>query len=114
MLQRKKILMLLTINLAILFKFIFIEKYDFGNRLAPLVDDIKKFELEGITLQGDNHRITFRGTILLVAADNLAEHQLRGYCGSFCHTCRLCRYFMYHQNDLQNCLNDVSAQKRKK
>ena len=80
--------------------------------MALLLDNIKKFELEGINMQVHNHNVIFRETTSVIVADNLAQHQLGGFSEPFFYTHRFCRYCMCHQNDLQICLSNVSAEKQ--
>lgn len=108
---QKKRSLLSKINLAILCKPIYIEKYGLGKLFASLLDVIKKLKLDVITMQVDNHNVAFRGTISVTVANNLAKHRLGEYFESFSPTHRFCRYCMCHHNNLQNCLNDVSAEK---
>jgi len=67
-------------------------KYGFDKILAPLVRDIKQLE-HGVDLTlRDGTVVHKRGTVVLLAGDNLGLNQLCGFVESFSatHFCRLC------------------------
>ena len=53
-----------------------IPKYGYQEILRPLLDDLRKFEAEGIHVKFDNCVHQFYGTLTMVVADNLAAHAL--------------------------------------
>ena len=80
------------IQLALLFPSELTGKYGYESLLQPLIEDILETTGIEITFEGRTH--IFRGTIMMVVADNLASHALMG--GFFCNFssvkkfCRFC------------------------
>ena len=71
-LPRKKRSMLSSVDLAILCKTIYIEKYGYESALAPLIKDLKILEqnVVSVNINGVSH--TFFGSLSLIIGDNLA------------------------------------------
>ena len=111
-LSRKECSMLSSINLAILCKTIYIEKYGYESVLAPLIKDLKILEQNGVAVNIDGLSHTFFGFLSLIIGDNLAQHSLGGFFESFSNVKRVCRYCSCHRNKFKAFLNDEVCQKR--
>jgi len=81
-----------TLNLVALCFATAVKKYGFENLLAPLISDLQTLATTGVSVVRSDGTFTFRGSLLLVVADNLAAHSLGGYLESFStiHPCRFC------------------------
>ena len=104
--------MLSSINLAILCKTIYIEKYGYESVLAPLIKDLKILEQNGVSVNIDGVSHTFFSFLSLIIGDNLAQHSLGGFFQSFSTVKRICRYCSCHGNKFKAFLNDEVCQKR--
>ena len=71
------------IHLAVLSPAAFVSKYDYKTILAPVLDDIKKLETEGIQVMFEGNQHHFFGTLNMLIADNLAAHAIGGYFCNF-------------------------------
>ena len=111
-LPKKKRSMLSSINLAILCKTIFIEKYGYESVLAPLIKDLEALEQKSVSVNIDGVSHTFFGSLSLIIGDNLAQHSLGGFFESFSNVKRVCRYCSYHRNNFKAFLNHEVCQKR--
>ena len=80
------------IHLVLLSPANFVSKYGYNSILSPLLEDLKKLENEGISVnfQGVLHR--FKVTVTMVIADNLAAHALGGFFCNFSTVQRFCRF----------------------
>ena len=80
------------IHLVLLSPANFVSKYGYNSILSPLLEDLKKLENEGISVnfQGVLHR--FKVTVTMVIADNLAAHALGGFFCNFSTIQRFCRF----------------------
>lgn len=79
-----------SIYLALLCKTEHVKIYGYNSVLEPLVKDIQYLETVGVFVE--KLACNVKGTILYVAADNLAAHSLAGYqesfnVGKFCRFC---------------------------
>ena len=80
------------INLAIICKAKTITKHGYGAVLKPLLDDLKILETSGISMMFQNISYTFKGTLSMIVADNLAAHALGGFMCNFSTVDRFCRF----------------------
>lgn len=68
--------------------------HGYNKILAPLVEDLKRLE-NGVTVFVGDETITIRGTVIVVAGDTLAMHELLGLLGPsanfFCRECTITR-----------------------
>ena len=71
------------IHLAVLSPAAFVSIYGYKPILAPLLDDIKKLETEGIQVMFKGNQRHFFGTLSMPIADNLAAHAIGGYFCNF-------------------------------
>ena len=71
------------IHLAVLSPASFVSKYGYKTILAPLLDDIKKLETEGIQVMFEGNQHHFFGTVNMLIADNLGAHAIGGYFWQF-------------------------------
>ena len=111
-LPRKKRSLLTSIHLLLLCPASFIKKYGYHTILAPLMNDLKKLEVNGFEVQINDQNVLMFGTVSMIIADNLAQHALGGYFESFSKVHRVCRYCMCLRTEMHKCLNDLSTQKR--
>ena len=111
-LPSKKRSMLSSINLAILCKTTFIEKYGYESVLAPLIKDLETLEQKGVSENIDGVSHTFFGSLSLIHGGNLAQHSLGGFFESFSNVKRVCRYCSCHRNNFKAFLNDEVCRKR--
>ena len=65
-------------------------KYGYESLLQPLIEDILETTGIEITFEGRTH--IFRGTIMMVVADNLASHALGGFFCNFSTVKKFCRF----------------------
>ncbi|XP_039660298.1 uncharacterized protein LOC120561302 [Perca fluviatilis] len=79
-----------VIQLALLCKVPDLQSCGFQSALSPLLKDLRTLEEDGIFIESFGHCI--RGTVLCVAADNLAAHGLAGFVQGFRgqYVCRFC------------------------
>ena len=79
-----------VIQLALLCKASDVQTCGYGSVLLPLLKDLHTLEQDGIFIETLGQCI--RGTVLFVAADNLAAHGLAGFVQSFGgnYVCRIC------------------------
>ena len=69
-----------------------VSKYGYNSILSPLLEDLKKLENQGISVnfQGVLHR--FKETVTMIIADNLVAHALGGFFCNFSTVERFCRF----------------------
>ena len=81
-----------TINLTAVCFSGAVKKYGFSNILDPLVNELIILGDQGVTVTRPEGEFTFKGSLLVVVADNLAAHSIGGYFESFksTHPCRFC------------------------
>ena len=89
-----------SIYLALLCKVEHVRIYGYDSVLKPLIDDIKCLETVGVFV--DKLGCNVKGTILFVAADNLAAHSLGGFQESF-NVEKFCRFCLVSRKDIQTC-----------
>ena len=89
-----------SIYLALLCKVEHVRIYGYDSVLKPLIDDIKCLERVGVFV--DKLGCNVKGTILFVAADNLAAHSLGGFQESF-NVEKFCRFCLVSRKDIQTC-----------
>ena len=93
-----------SIQLAILCKTTHVKEYGYSKILHPLIQDLVSLEQQGLYVE--NLGACVKGTVLYVAADNLAAHSLAGFFESFT-VYRFCRFCMATRSDIQD--KDVSS-----
>lgn len=89
---------LITIQLAILCNTSTNKQCGYEKVLQPLIHDIVSLEQHGVYVQQLGTSV--KGTVLFVAADNLAAHSLAGFHESFT-VDKFCRVCMASRNDTQ-------------
>lgn len=67
---------------------------------SPLINDLKKIELEGILVTYNNEIKKCFGTVIAVAGDNLGSHCLGGFCENFSTSEYICRYCYFQRSNL--------------
>lgn len=79
-----------VIQLALLCKVSDVQRCGYESILSPLLKDLQTLEQDGIFIETLGQRV--QGTVLCVAADNLAAHGLAGFVQSFRgqYVCRFC------------------------
>lgn len=86
-------------QLALLFKANSVKDHGYGEILRPLIRDLVFLEQQGIYVE--QLGATDKGTVLFVAADNLAAHSLGGFFESFTVT-QVCRFCMAKREEIQD------------
>jgi len=81
-----------TVQLAALCFSSAIKKFGFSDVLKPMINDLVALAETGVTVIRPDGEFTFRGSLLIIVADNLAAHALGGFLESFSavHPCRFC------------------------
>ena len=88
-----------------------LQKHGLSVVLKPLLDDLKKLEEEGITIQRPEGNFQFYGSLLVAVADNLGSHMLGCYTQSFsAHRC--CRFCFIQRQDLRTSTDPSVFQQR--
>lgn len=79
-----------VIQLALLCKVPDVQKCGYESVLGPLMQDLRTLEQDGVFIESLGQSL--KGTVLFVAADNLAAHGLAGFVQSFRseYVCRFC------------------------
>lgn len=100
-------------QLAIICKSADLKKFGFRLVLAPLLKDLKILEDDGITINGIAEKV--KGTIVSIVGDNLASHEIGGYCTNFSsrETC-ICRFCMATYDDMMNNFKERDFTRRTK
>ena len=89
-----------SIYLALLCKTEHIKIYGYSRVLEPLIKDIEYLETVGVYVE--KLACNVKGTILYVAADNLAAHSLGGFQESF-NVDKFCRFCLVNREEIQAC-----------
>ena len=92
--------LLSSIYLALLCKTEHIKIYGYNSVLEPLIKDIQYLETVGVFVEKLGCNV--KGTILYVAADNLAAHSLGGFQESF-NVDKFCRFCLCSREEIQTC-----------
>ena len=79
-------------QLASLFPSELTDKYGYESLLQPLIEDMKILETRGIEITFEGRTHIFKGTIMMVVADNLASHALGGFFCNFSTVKKFCRF----------------------
>lgn len=88
-----------SIQLALLCKVSNIKECGYEEVLRPLIHDLVSLEQQGVYIEQLGASI--RGTVLFVAADNLAAHSLGGFFESFT-VSQMCRFCMAKREEIQH------------
>lgn len=99
-LPRKYNSSLSSIYLALLCKTEHVKIYGYNSVLEPIVKDIHYLETVGVFVEKIARSV--KGTILFVAADNLAAHSLAGFQESF-NVGKFCRFCLCNREEIQTC-----------
>ena len=95
-----------NIFLAIVVKEKYVRKYGYKKIYRPLINDLKKLE-EGVQVDIPFPR-TVKAACVVHCGDNLEQHNLGGYTGSFSSR-DICRFCHIQHSDLENCIHDFTA-----
>ena len=87
-----------SIYLALLCKAEHVRIYGYDCVLKPLIEVIKSLETVGVFVEKLGYKV--KGTILFIAADNLAAHSLGGFQESF-NVEKFCRFCLASRKDIQ-------------
>ncbi|KAJ8671532.1 hypothetical protein QAD02_002791 [Eretmocerus hayati] len=118
-----------NIKLLLLCKETYQKEYGWHEILRILIQDLKRLETEGVTIDcGNGEFVNFKGSIVVVFGDNLGSHSIGGFCESFneiLYICRDCDMTMteFLQNplvvkpfrtleDYDKCVSEVSKTKK--
>ncbi|KAK7921877.1 hypothetical protein WMY93_008779 [Mugilogobius chulae] len=93
-----------AIQLALMCKVNTVKECGYSEVLHPLLQDLVHLEKSGVYVERLGSSI--RGTVLYMAADNLAAHSLAGFQESFVSD-KICRFCMATKDEIQN--NEVSS-----
>lgn len=88
-----------SIQLALLCKVSNIKDCGYGAIMHPLIQDLVSLEQHGVYVERLGASI--KGTVLFVAADNLAAHSLGGFFESFT-VSQMCRFCMARREEIQH------------
>lgn len=88
-----------SIQLALLCNANTIKDHGYSEILRPLIQDLVFLEQQGIYVE--QLGATVRGTVFIVAADNLAAHSLGGFFESFT-VSQVCRFCMAKREEIQH------------
>lgn len=75
-----------------------VKSFGFEKIFLPFVNDIKELETEGIDILGKN----FKGTVVVILADNLGSHQVGGFNENFSKSEYFCRFCYCSKTELHN------------
>ena len=95
-----------NIFLAVLSLSKYVQKYSVERVLAPLIEDLKALEFDGVSVKYKNRTMHFCGTVFLILSDNLAAHWLGGFQENFSTTKRICRFCMCLRNEIGEILHN--------
>ncbi|XP_038553310.1 uncharacterized protein LOC119886565 isoform X1 [Micropterus salmoides] len=87
-----------SIQLAVLCKSSHVKEFGYAKILRPLIHDLASLEQHGVYVEKLGESV--KGTVLYVAADNLAAHSLAGFFESFM-VDRFCRFCMATRGEVQ-------------
>lgn len=87
-----------SIQLALLCKASDVKEFGYDKILSPLIKDLVYLEQNGIYVEKLGACV--KGTVLYVAADNLAAHSLAGFFESFA-VDKFCRFYLAKRSDIQ-------------
>lgn len=93
-----------AIQLAVLCKVNTVKEKGYHEVLRPLIDDLVLLEENGVYVEKLGASV--KGTVLYVAADNLAAHALAGFQESFI-VPKMCRFCMATRDEIQT--KDISS-----
>lgn len=100
-----------VIQLLILCRSIDLKTFGYGTLLRPLIQDLKVLEQDGIEVEVNKVKHSFRGTVSFVSADNLAAHSLGGFNESF-NSLRISRFCMVTKAEKNHCVNAETCDMR--
>lgn len=79
-----------------------VTEYGCEKLLTPLLDNLYKLETEGLIIKFENQSFTFKGSLSVIIADNLAAHALGGFFCNFSTVQRFCRHCNFTKDQLQH------------
>ena len=93
---------LIDIHLVMVYQANMLATFGYKNLLRPLIDDLKVLEEFGVQISLLEQNYVFRGTLVMVIADNLAAHALSGHFCNFSTVQRFCRFCLLMKNDINS------------
>ena len=90
------------IHLLIVSPSFYINKYGYKRLLQPFLDDMKRLEKIGISIQFEASSYLFYGSLTMVIADNLAAHAIGGFQCGFSNVKRTCRFCNFQRSQLND------------
>ena len=90
------------IHLVLLCPSTLVTEYGYEKLLTPLLEDLYKLETEGLIIKFENQSFTFKGSLSMIIADNLAAHALGGFFCNFSTVQRFCRHCNFTKDQLQH------------
>lgn len=88
------------IQLALICKSADLKHFGLNAILAPLINDLKILETEGIVVEDVPYKI--KGSLAFIVADNLGAHQIGGYSTCFRTTSVRCRFCLASSAEMQS------------
>ena len=96
-----------TIQLALLSKDYYFNKYSAKTIFKPLIDDLQKLETDGIVVSDGINEFIYKAVVAVVIGDNLALNGVGGFVECFNgKTEYFCRYCLGNADARQNCYRD--------
>jgi hypothetical protein len=94
-----------SIHVALLARTAFVKKYTLSKVLEVFAEDLKRLEVEGITVRIGSENFHVMASLATISADNLGSHQLGGFRMSF--SCgRVCRHCLVTYDDLSKFVSE--------
>lgn len=97
-----------NIHVTILVRHKFVLKYGYESILRPLISDLLKLQVEGVTVNADNEQHIIKGALVSIASDNLSAHSQAGFSTCFSNG-RICRHCLCHHETIANHIDEHSC-----
>ena len=78
-----------------------LKKYSYSDIVAPLINDLKKFQVDGLQLTVGGQDVKVYGGLATVSTDNLSAHAFGGFVANF-NSGRVCRFCMAVYEDISS------------
>ena len=99
------------IQLALICKASYLKEFGLSKVVAPLINDLKILENEGIKIDGIPSKV--KGSLAFIVSDNLGSHQIGGYSTNFNSTSVTCRFCLASASEMQNVFTDTFVRRNK-
>ncbi len=103
-----------NIHVAIIVRHKFVQKYGYEVVLRPLISDLLKLQVDGLTINIESEQHTIKGVLVSIVSDNLSAHSLAGFStcfssGKICRHCLCCHEDMATHTDEYSCVLHTPA-----